>query len=51
MMTDERMIYLKELEEEFGIDLEIIVMLADLLGPSEDHDGLIISLEDYQMGI
>lgn len=38
--------YLKGLAEEFGVDEDIVFALADTLGPSEDHDGLIAELED-----
>jgi len=39
--------YLSCLAEEYGLDLEEVVRpLADLLGPSEDFDGLVTSLED-----
>ena len=37
--------YLKSLCEEYPKD--IVFMLADLLGSSEDFDGLVTSLEDY----
>lgn len=40
--------YLECLSEEFGIDKQIVDTLADILGPSEDFDGLVIALEDYQ---
>lgn len=36
--------YLEVLANEHG---DRVYMLADLLGPSEDFDGLISSLEDY----
>lgn len=40
--------YLESLAEDFGTDLEIVLTLADLLGPDEDFDGLISMLEDYE---
>ena len=40
--------YLRELADEFGIDPEIVFALADVLGPNEDHDGLITELEDIE---
>jgi|APGre2960657373_1045057.scaffolds.fasta_scaffold19108_6 hypothetical protein len=43
----ERKEYLNGLAEDFGIDPGIVYMMADLLGPSEDYDGLISALEDY----
>lgn len=39
--------YLSYLAEDYGLDLEQVVRpLAELLGPSEDFDGLIDMLED-----
>jgi len=39
--------YLSCMAEDYGLDLETVVRpLADLLGPSEDFDGLINALED-----
>jgi len=38
--------YLESLCEEF--DKESVYILADLLGPSEDFDGLITALEDSE---
>jgi len=39
--------YLNSLAEDFEIDRKTVYMMADLLGESEDFDGLITSLEDY----
>jgi hypothetical protein len=39
--------YLNSLAENFEIDKNTVYMMADLLGESEDFDGLITSLEDY----
>jgi hypothetical protein len=38
--------HMQELSEEYDIDLDIVVSLADMLGPNEDHDGLISALDD-----
>ncbi len=39
--------YLSYLAEDYGLDLEQVVRpIADLLGPTEDFDGLIDMLED-----
>lgn len=38
--------YLKSLAEKEGADLSAVIMLADLLGPSEDFDGLIVMVQD-----
>jgi hypothetical protein len=43
---ENRFEYLKSLSEDFGIDLDVVLALADLLGPNEDFDGLISELED-----
>jgi 3-deoxy-D-manno-octulosonate 8-phosphate phosphatase KdsC-like HAD superfamily phosphatase len=39
--------YLKNLAANFDIDLENVLMIADMLGPNEDFDGLVTSLEDF----
>lgn len=38
--------YLKSLAEDYDVDLQTVFVLADLLGPSEDFDGLVSNLED-----
>jgi phosphopantetheine adenylyltransferase len=40
--------YLMQLAEEHDIDLPTVQELANLLGPNEDFDGLIVSLEDAE---
>jgi hypothetical protein len=47
---DNRTAYLKALAEDIGVDIKTVLTLADLLGPSEDFDGLVTSLEDYAEG-
>ena len=42
---DSRRDYLESLCEEY--DRPIVYALAYMLGPSEDFDGLVASLEDY----
>ena len=39
--------YLDELAEDYG---DIVYVLADILGPTEDFDGLVTELEDYAEG-
>ena len=39
--------YLKGLAEEYGVEYEIVVTLADTLGPNEDFDGLVSGIQDY----
>lgn len=38
--------YLAMLSEDFDVDLDTVHALADVLGPMEDFDGLVTSLED-----
>lgn len=38
--------YFDYLAEDYGIDLEIVEQLAEVLGPDEDFDGLPAMLDD-----
>ncbi len=38
--------YLHSLADEYGMPLEDVIALADILGQDEDFDQLVISLED-----
>ena len=40
--------YLESLAEDYGIDYGTVAMLASTLGASEDFDGLVSTLEDYE---
>lgn len=40
--------YLESLTEEYNIPVYVVFMLADMLGPNEDFDGLITALEDAE---
>lgn len=42
----DRQEYLEYLALEYDVDIEIVMSLADMLGPNEDFDGLINALED-----
>ena len=42
--------YLLDLAGNMGLDPSIVFALADMLGSSEDFDGLVTSLEDYAVG-
>ena len=42
--TKERFEYMKGLSAEYGIRLNVVLALADMLGPNEDHDGLVTEL-------
>ena len=46
MTRQERAEYLEDLSYEFGIPLEAVEALADVLGDSELYDGLVTELED-----
>jgi hypothetical protein len=39
--------YLESLGAEYSIDDWTVTCLADMLGESEDFDGLIVALDDY----
>jgi hypothetical protein len=39
--------YLSHLSEDYGIPVGDVMELADLLGPEEDFDGLLVALDDY----
>jgi hypothetical protein len=44
--------YLQSLAKDFGIDRSAVSMISDMLGPSEDFDGLVSALEDFaDMGL
>lgn len=40
--------YLSCMAEDYGVDLETVEALADMLGPNEDFDGLVSALEDLE---
>ena len=42
-----RRAYLEGLADDFGIPPSTVFALASMLGPNEDFDGLVTSLEDY----
>ena len=42
--------YLLDLADNMSMDASIVFALADMLGSSEDFDGLVTSLEDYAVG-
>ena len=44
-----RVDYLTCLAEDYGLGKSEVFMLASMLGPSEDFDGLITSLDDLEM--
>ena len=44
--AENRAEYLEMLADDYGIDIDTVHALADVLGPVEDFDGLVTSLED-----
>ena len=40
--------YLEALADDFGHSFKTVAMLASLLGPSEDFDGLVTALDDLE---
>ena len=40
--------YLTCLSEDYGISIEDVYSLADMLGENEDFDGLVSALEDIE---
>lgn len=44
----DRLDYLKNLAENNGVPLNVVISVAELLGENEDFDGLVSACEDYQ---
>ena len=42
----DRQDYLRCMSEDYNVDIQTVRMLANLFGPDEDFDGLLVSLED-----
>lgn len=42
----DRFDYLDAVAAEYGVSLEVVYNLSDMLGPNEDFDGLIRALEE-----
>jgi uncharacterized protein YlaN (UPF0358 family) len=49
-MTREREEYLRCLAEDFGLTVEIVFAVAELLGEEEDYDALLTELEEISNG-
>lgn len=43
---DSRKDYLNSLSDDYGIEIETVYVIADMLGPIEDFDGLVSTLQD-----
>lgn len=41
--------YLEFLARDHGVEFETILAMVDVLGPDEDFDGLVTSLEDFPL--
>ena len=41
-----RMEYLECLADDYNVPFDTVLALAEMLGPNEDFDGLVVSLED-----
>ena len=44
-----RKAYLDDLADQYGVDVYVVYTLANLLGPDEDFDGLVVEVEDYSL--
>ena len=42
--------YLESLAADHGVEFDVVRTLVDVLGPEEDFDGLVTSLEDFVVG-
>lgn len=42
--------YLEDLAADHGVEFDVVLTLVDVLGPEEDFDGLVASLEDLAIG-
>lgn len=40
--------YLECMAEDYGVPLDFVTHLADLLGENEDFDGLVVALQDAE---
>ena len=47
---DDRNTYLRSLAEDYGVPFDAVIAIAEVLGPEEDFDGLVSSLEDAMYG-
>lgn len=41
--------YLAGLADDYGVDLDIVLSIASVLGPNEDFDGLVSMVEEASM--
>ena len=45
---NDRLDYLTSLAAEYGVDMGVVLAIADMMGESEDFDGLLNILEDAE---
>jgi len=38
--------YLNCLAEDYGVDIDMVLIAASMLGPNEDFDGLVTTIQD-----
>jgi len=48
--ADSRFDWIEGLADTHGLALETVIVMADLLGPEEDFDGLVCACEDAAAG-
>lgn len=46
MGFEDREDYLRNLAADYGVDYATVKMMAELLGPNEDFDGLVSEIQD-----
>lgn len=44
---ENRIDYLRHMAQDYDVPTKDVYALADLLGPSEDFDGLVVALQDH----
>ena len=47
MKQSERDIYLETVAEDYGVAIDVVIVISDMLGEHEDYDGLLIAVQDY----
>jgi hypothetical protein len=45
---ESREYYLQCMSDDYGVPIEVVYSLADMLGENEDFDGLVSALEDAE---
>jgi len=47
MINEKRLKYLQELAAEHNVSIDMVCLLAEILGENEDYDGLVSEVELY----